>query len=312
MYALTLCAAPEDKDPFFEALDETISRIPSTDALYLLGDFNARVGADREAWPSCLGAYGRGKMNDNGQRLLELCCYHGLCVTNTSFPCKEIHQVSWRHPRSRHWHQLNKRRDIASVLLTRTYHSADCDTDHSLVASKVRIVPRKLHHSKTKGRPRVITCCTSNPAKTQHFLNCPDENLARKTSEDDTTESKWAHLRDAVYSAAITAYGKKTRKNADWLEAHWEEMEPVTEAKRKALLAYKTTPSPSTLADLKAARKASQQTARHCANTYWLNLCSSIQTAADTGNSRGMYEGSKKATGLAPSKSAPSSRRQER
>ena len=139
----------------------------------------------------------------------------------------------------------------------------------------------------------------------QHFLNCLDETLARETSEDDATESKWAQLRDAVYSAAITAYGKKARKNADWFEAHWEGMEPVTWAKRKALLAYKTTPSPSTLADLKVARKASQRTARHCANTYWLNLCSSIQTAADTGNARGMYEGIRKATGPAPSKSAP-------
>ena len=241
--------------------------------------------------------------------MLELCCYHGLCVTNTFFPCKEIHQVSWRHPRSRHWYQLDlvltKCRDLANVLLTRTCHSADCDTDHSLVASKVRIAPRKLHHSKKKGRPRVNTCCTTNSAKTQHFLNCLDETLARETSEDDATESKRAHLRGAVYGAAITVYGKKARKNADWFEAHWEEMEPVTEANRKVLLAYKTTPSPSTLANLKAARKASQQTARHCANTYWLNLCSSIQTAADTRNARRMYEGIKKATGPAPSKSAP-------
>ena len=82
--------------------------------------------------------------------------------------------------------------------------------------------------------------------------------------EDNATGSKWAHLRDAVYSAAVTAYGKKACKNADWFEAHWEEIEPVTEAKRKALLPYKTTPSPSTLTDLKAARKASQQTAHHC------------------------------------------------
>ena len=63
VYAPTLCAAPDDKDQFFEALDEAISRIPSTDAPYLLGDFNARVGADCEAWPSCLSAYGCGKMN---------------------------------------------------------------------------------------------------------------------------------------------------------------------------------------------------------------------------------------------------------
>ena len=174
MYAPTLCAAPEDKDQFFEALDEATSRIPSTDALYLLSDFNTKVGADREAWPSCLHAYRRGKMNDNSQCLLELCCYHGLCVTNTFFPCKEIYQVSWRHPCSRHWHQLDvaltKRRDLASVLLARSYHSADCNTDHSLIASKVRIAPQKLHHSKKKGQPRVNTCCTSNSTKTQHFL----------------------------------------------------------------------------------------------------------------------------------------------
>lgn len=308
VYAPTLRAAPEVKDQFYEALDELISRIPSTDALYLLGDFNARVGADHEAWPSCLGAYGRGKINDNGQRLLELCCYRSLCVTNTFFPCKEIHQVSWRHPRSRHWHQLDlvitRRSDLASILLTRTYHSADCNTDHSLVASKVRITPQKLHHGKKKGRPRVNTCCISNCTLKQQFLEQLMVTLA-KDSTEDSTDSKWAHLRDTVYSTAINVYGKKERKNADWFEEHWAEMEPVTERKRKALLAYKASPSPTTLAALRAARKTSRQTARQCANTYWLNLCKSIQAASDTGNVRGMYEGIKKATGPAPRKSAP-------
>ncbi|CAM4379955.1 unnamed protein product [Leuciscus chuanchicus] len=45
-----------------------------------------------------------------------------------------------------------------------------------------------------------------------------------------------------MYNAAIAAYGKEERKNADWYEAHWEEMESMTEAKRKALLAYKASP----------------------------------------------------------------------
>ena len=248
-------------------------------------------------------------MNDNGQRLLELCCFHGLCVTNTFFPCKEIHQVSWRHPRSRHWHQLDlvltRRKDLASVLLTRTYHSADCDTDHSLVASKVRIAPRKMHHANKKGRPRVNACCVGNVLRTQQFLKRLEQTLTKDTSAEDTVDSRWDHLRESVYNAAIAAYGKKERKNTDWFEDHWEEMEPVTEAKRRALLAHKAAPSPSTLAALRAARKKSQQTARHCANSYWLNLCSSIQLAADMGDARGMYEGIKKATGPAPSKSAP-------
>ena len=309
VYAPTLYSTSEEKDQFYEALDGVIFRIPNTEALYLLGDFNARVGADREAWPTCLGAYGRGKINENGQRLLELCCLHGLCVTNTFFQCKEIHQVSWRHPRSGHWHQLDlvitRRRDLASVLLTRTYHSADCDTDHSLVASKVRVTPRRIHHSKKKGHPCINTCCTNNLVKTKKYLSNLDKTLAEETSAANSIDSRWSHLCDSVYSAAASAYGKKERKNADWYEAHWEEMEPLTEAKRKALLAYKAAPCPSTLAALRAARKASQQTARRCANTYWRDLCDGIQTAAETGNARGMYEGIKKATGPIPTKSAP-------
>ena len=85
VYAPTLCSTSEAKDLFYEALDEVISKVPRSEGLYLLGDFNARVGADYETWPSCLGHHGTGKINENGQRLLELCCQHELCVTNTYF-----------------------------------------------------------------------------------------------------------------------------------------------------------------------------------------------------------------------------------
>ena len=72
---------------------------------------------------------------------------------------------------------------------------------------------------------------------------------------------------------------------------------PVTEAKRKVLLAYKQNPCPGTRDALTAARSKAQQTARHCANEYWQNLCANIQAAADSGHSKGMYEGIKTATG---------------
>ncbi|CAE1296799.1 unnamed protein product [Acanthosepion pharaonis] len=57
--------------------------------------------------------------------------------------------------------------------------------------------------------------------------------------------------------------------------------------------------------DLKAARSKAQQTARRCANDYWVNLCSRIQTAADSGNARGMYTSIKTATGSTPINTAP-------
>ena len=48
-----------------------------------------------------------------------------------------------------------------------------------------------------------------------------------------------------------------------------------------------------------------QQTARRCANEYQTELSEDIQTAAATGNNRGMYKGIKKALGQVQSKTAP-------
>ena len=61
VYAPTFHSPEEKKHQFYKALDEAISRIPFTDGPYILGDFNARVGADHDAWPTCLGSFGRGK-----------------------------------------------------------------------------------------------------------------------------------------------------------------------------------------------------------------------------------------------------------
>ena len=67
VYAPTLSTTSDAKDEFYENLASTIRNIPSAEQLVLLGNFNARVGADNDLWPSCLGPFGVGKMNENGQ-----------------------------------------------------------------------------------------------------------------------------------------------------------------------------------------------------------------------------------------------------
>ena len=103
----------------------------------------------------------------------------------------------------------------------------------------------------------------------------------------------------------MSAFWRKERKNADWFEAHWDEMQPVTEAKRIALLAYKQNSCHNTRDALRVAKNKAQQTARRCANVYWQNLCAKIQTAADYGYAKGMYEKIKTATGPTSVKTAP-------
>ena len=92
-YAPTLHSSQDAKDHFYDQLHATIRRISCGEALLLLSDFNARVGADHQTWPGCLSPHRISKMNENGQRMLEHCMLNHLCITNT-FKTKPQHKVS--------------------------------------------------------------------------------------------------------------------------------------------------------------------------------------------------------------------------
>ena len=153
IYAPTMSASPETKDKFYEDLNTAVKNIPLNECLLLLGTWRLQCkSGEWQTNPNCLGHHGIGKMNGNGQQLLEFCCIHNVCLTSTFFQTKPHQKVSWRHPRFGHWHQLNliitRCQSLNSVFITHSYHSTNCDTDHSLVHSKIRLQPKKIHHSR--------------------------------------------------------------------------------------------------------------------------------------------------------------------
>ena len=308
VYAPTLGATGDTKDEFYGQLDSLIDRIPKEEHLILLGDFNARVGADHDSWPSCLGKFGVGKMNENGQRLLEMCSYHDLSITNSFFQTKPQHKVSWRHPRSKHWHQLDliitRRSALKGVLLTRTFHSADCDTDHSLVCCKMRLQPKKIHRSRPEGKPRIDVSKTAYPDKAEEFTRALSE-LLDVEPPGSSAKDRWDYIRETVHSTAMRVFGRKQTKNNDWFEANSAILTPAIEERRSAHLEYKRSPSQRNLQEYRSAKSKVQRLARQCANDYWLQLCQSIQLSADTGNIRGIYDGIKKAMGPTKKITAP-------
>ena len=308
-YAPTLSAETDHKERFYSQLDDAINKIPPSHDLFLLGDFNARVGAEKCLWPEVLGSHGTGKMNENGQRLLEFCSYHHLCITNTFFENKPIHKGTWRHPRSKTWHQIDftitKQSNLRNVTNSRAYHSADCNTDHSLVRSKVKLVPKAIHKSKKKGPPKIdISKVTSKKWKTK-FLN--KFQTSYKPSEDDNTTATntWTYLRDTIYSCALETFGTKKRRNKDWYEASAEKIEPFLERKRDSMLKLKANANHSNKTEHQRLRNEAQRAARQCANEYYTKLSEKIQQASDTGNIRAMYEGINQVIGKQIKKPAP-------
>ena len=309
VYAPTLPSTDDVKDDFYDRLSAIVRAIPSSENLVVLGDFNARVGADHDSWPVCLGRHGVGRINSNGQRVLEFCCQQGLCVTNTFFAGKERHKVSWMHPRSKHWHQLDlvlaRRTDLGLIKHTRVYHSADGDTDHSLVVS------RFYHYQKPQVRRKV--CRKRLNISAMKVASCVDIFRSKLSSalhpnsfrSADSAAIMWTRVQDATYKSAVEAFGVQKTAEHDWLSENLVALQPLIDKKKTAHLRYKQRPTRSTFEHLRDARRELQRASRSCANKYWNDLCNDIQKASDMGNLRCMYSGLKKAFGPVTKKVCP-------
>ena len=116
-------------------------------------------------------------MKGNGHRLLEFCTINDPATTNTFFALKDQHRVSWCHPKSKHWHQIDfilaGRTDVNCVRVTRNFHShdsADRDTDHTLV-SKLSVKAKPKHHSTPAPRPKVYVNMCKHYSEKETFKN---------------------------------------------------------------------------------------------------------------------------------------------
>ena len=142
-YAPTLNSSDEVKEAFYEELRTLERDTPSSDKLILLGDFNARVGADCRTWKGVLELHGTRKLNSNGLMLLSLCAENHLTISNTLFQQADKYKTTWMHPRSKQWHLIDyvicRQRDICDIRITRVMRGADCWTDHRLVRSIIAL-----------------------------------------------------------------------------------------------------------------------------------------------------------------------------
>lgn len=106
VYDPTMSNSEEMIIAFYEDIHLMLSKIPQADKILLLGDFNVRVGTNHESWDP-VGRFGLGKVNSSNLHLLQLCTNLSLAICNTFFQQKEIHKVTWIHPRSCHGHIID-------------------------------------------------------------------------------------------------------------------------------------------------------------------------------------------------------------
>ena len=71
VYAPTTNAEEAEAEQFYDDLQDLLELTPKKDVLFIIGDWNAKVGSQET--PGVTGKLGRGVQNKAGQRLIEFC-----------------------------------------------------------------------------------------------------------------------------------------------------------------------------------------------------------------------------------------------
>ena len=101
VYAPTSYAEEAEVERFYEDLQDLLELTPKKDVLFIIGDWNAKVGSQET--PGVTGKFGLGIRNEAGQRLLiEFCQENALVIANTLFQQHKRRLYTWTSPDGHH------------------------------------------------------------------------------------------------------------------------------------------------------------------------------------------------------------------
>ena len=125
--ALTSNAEKAEVEWFNEHLQHLLELTPKKDVLFIIGDWNAKVGS--QEIPGVTGKFCLGVQNEAGQRLTEFCQENALAIANTLFQHKRK-LYTWTSPDGQYGYQVDymlcSQRWRSSVQSAKTRLGPDC------------------------------------------------------------------------------------------------------------------------------------------------------------------------------------------
>ena len=255
-YAPTNDANIVDKEHFYDDLADVMNLIPRRDFTLILGDMNAKVGADPSVAPSVMGPHGFGVISDNGDRLTAWATQYELLVGGTIFPHKLIHQYTWTSPnqstRNQIDHILFSKPHRHWVHDVRTKRGADAGSDHELLLAKIKLkLPRNKHNSSKL--PFDVDLLNTRQKRTEFQIevfnrfNLLSSVLQNLTSNEDTPQTQVDALNQkfvkVFQGASEKVLGRRKKTRPRWMSADTEAL--IAEKKE----AKKTRDSATSLED---------------------------------------------------------------
>ena len=127
VYAPTSNAEEFEIEWLYEDWQDLLELTPKKDVLFIIGDWNAKVGS--QEIPGVTGKFGLGVQNEAGQRLIALCQENTLDIANTLFQQHKRRFYTWPPPDGQYRNQIDyilcSQRWRSSIQSAKTRPGAD-------------------------------------------------------------------------------------------------------------------------------------------------------------------------------------------
>lgn len=263
-----------------------ITKIGNGRELIILGDFNGRVG--RRTNHKVVGPHGEINLNDNGERIIEICESHLLKLTNDFYKHKDIHKYTWTQP------TRNLKSIIDYVIVKQTtlqindvrpYRGITCGSDHYLVKAKI-IFPfrrdkreepnRNYEHTERIESKRYNLDSLTTESTRQLYHKRLDEKLISITQKN-SVEEVYANILSSLHSAAEEALGSRTQvqSNNIWWN---EEIDCLIKEKKNAYKKWLSSKQQQDRVAYLEVKRTTRQKIRTAKREIWDKKCQEINT----------------------------------
>ena len=297
-YAPTEDAEEEIKDEFYDQLEEEIRTTPRHDVLMVVGDLNARVGKENIGRERAMGTEGFGCINNNGERISDLCVENNLVIGGTLFKHRNIHKTTWRSPDNNTVSQIDHvivnqkwRRSLQDV---RARRGADVGSDHVLVVATLSLKLRKTQRREKRQR-RFDTGKLKNP-NTEKAFQLDLKNRFRILQEEQ--ELNIDSFNQVLMETNKKLLGYRRKKKEEWIKSDtWTTIDERKATKKKLNDAKSQRLKEQLQSRYSELDKEVKRMTRADKRAFIENLADEAEAAAHTHNMATLYKITKTLTG---------------
>lgn len=259
-----------DKVRFYDELQCTVTKIPSSEILIPVGDFNGHVGAEASGFEEVHGGQGFGARNVDGERILEFALANDLFIGNTHFKKRDSHLATYSSGAHR--------TQIDYILLRKSFRGAvsnvkvipteECVQQHHLLLCDLTVRIPKV--KKRKFAPRIRIWKLRDQTVAAQLQVAFKEKVAAAKDPGNSVDEAWSRLKDPLLEAATEVCGLS--KNHQWRPVTWwwdEQVDEAVKEKRRRFKAYNILRREGKTDEAEVAKAAYNEAKRLAKHTVW-------------------------------------------